>query len=125
MQLNLMLGLMSQKKKNDNFILNWSCVESVEKSLRDIIYADRAQKHWRGRNVQGDIDTLKEFFRKSVGSTWTTAIRRNTTLKVATRSARRPWLDVQDVMNATGDAAPHAYIRRYVLGMTPYFTWCP
>ena len=119
------LGAHVSEAQINNFILNWACVESVEKKLRDFIYAERVDKYWRGRDATADIATLKDWFRDTIGSTWAQATAPDARLKVCTRSARRPWLDVAAVMQRRGNDAPHAYIRRYVTGMTPFFTWCP
>ena len=109
------------------FVESWACVEHVQSQLREIIYANRAEKHWRGRDVTADITKLKEFFRSTVGSTWAQATRDNTTVHVTTGPSRqmKPWTEISRKMAASGDAAPHAYIRAYVTGMTPYFEWSP
>ena len=109
-----------------NFVENWACLETVQKHMRDILGENRAEQHWRGRDVRADIDMLKEFFRSKIGQTWATATRRDTTLRVTAgsgRAARKPWNDIEAVMAQRGDEAPHAYIARYVQRMTPYFTW--
>ena len=38
---------------------------------------------------------------------------------------KRPWKEIEAVMGRRGVDAPHAYIRNYVLEMTPYFDWQP
>ena len=109
----------------NNFVEDWAFVETVSAHLREIIYSNRADRHWRGRNVRADIEELKAFFRQSIGSTWAQATRPTSQLTV-TRGADRsmpPWEEVSRVMRRTGDDAPHIYIRNYVDRLTPYFDW--
>ena len=109
----------------NNFVEDWAFVETVSAHLREIIYSNRADRHWRGRNVRADIEELKAFFRQSIGRTWAEATRPTSGLTV-TRGADRsmpPWEEVSRVMRRTGDDAPHIYIRNYVDRLTPYFDW--
>ena len=109
------------------FIENWPMLEEVQRHMRDILYSNRAERHWRGRDVDADVDSLKKFFRANIGATWLEAIRPNTSVKVTSGHERKgkPWKEIADVMARRGAAAPHAYIRDYVQGMTPYFDWLP
>ena len=107
------------------FISNWPMLEVVQEHMREILYANRAERHWRGRDVDADVETLKRFFRRHIGATWVEATRPNAVVAVTTGHNRqkRPWREIAGVMARRGADAPHAYIRRYVTGMTPYFAW--
>lgn len=112
----------------DAFVDNWAFIETVQAHLREILYAKRADRHWRGRNARADIEKLKQFFRDKIGSTWAEATRPCQTLKVTAgpdRAARAPWLEVAGVLSRRGNDACHVYIREYVTRMTPYFEWKP
>ena len=107
------------------FTRDWALLETVQVQLRDLIYSNRAEQHWRGRDVRADIEKLKAFFRSTIGSTWARATRANASPNVLlgeTRS-RPPWREMQSVMNPRGGLPPHQYIRQYVLGMTPFYNW--
>lgn len=111
------------------FVESWACLETVQKHMREVLAESKAEKHWRGRNVRADIDLLKTFFRDKIGQTWAEAIQPDSTPRVVRRAAghlvRAPWKQVEEVMARRGQAAPHAYIERYVRSMTPFFTWMP
>ena len=100
-------------------------LEEVQRHMRDILYSNRAERHWRGRDVDADVATLKEFFRQNIGATWAEATRPNTVLTVTQGPVRqkKPWKEIESVMGRRGTSAPHAYIRNYVADMTPYFDW--
>ena len=109
------------------FIANWPMLEEVQRHMRGVLYANRAERYWRGRDVDADVATLKKFFKDNIGATWQEAIQPNTNVKV-TRGhdrQRKPWKEVEDVMGRRGVDAPHAYIRRYMEKLTPYFDWLP
>ena len=72
-----------------NFIESWACLETVQKHMREVLEENKAEKHWRGRNVRTDIEMLVEFFRKNIGKTWAEAIKDDTTLRVVRRTAGR------------------------------------
>ena len=116
----------SEAQIND-FVANWAFIETVSAHAHDLIYSNRAERHWRGRDVRKDIDALKDFFRKSIGATWAQATRVTTRLTVTTGADRKmpPWEEIARVMRRPGADAPHAYIRNYVDGLTPYFDWVP
>ena len=109
------------------FVRDWPLLESVLEHMRTILYANRAERDWRGRDVDADVATLKAFFRKAIGSTWAEATRPTTTLKVVRGTDRgvKPWIEIARVMARGGRAAPDVYISEYVRRMTPYFTWRP
>lgn len=112
----------------NSFCDNWAFVEHVKDHLRSILYVNRAEKHWRGRNVRADIDKLKAFFRKEVGATLAEATRRNTTQRVTAghdRAARPPWREINEVLTRRGNDAMHVYIREYIERMTKFFEWVP
>ena len=109
-----------------NFVADWPFLEAVQEQMRELLYANCAERHWRGRDVRKDIDTLKAFFRRAVGASWARASRPDSTMRVtvAGRNAgRKPWKEVQAVMARSGEAAPHKYIKKYVEEMTPFFPW--
>ncbi len=95
--------------------------------MRRLLFGNRAERHWRGRDARVDVETLKTFFRDKIGATWTQATRANTTPHVLQGPDRGvpPWREVRDVMARTGRDAPHEYIQRYVAQMTPFFQWSP
>ena len=112
----------------DQLIANRALLEEIQQELRELLYANRADVHWRGRNVRADIDNLKEFFRKNIGRTWAQATRKDTTLRVVDGpsrggSAAKPWKEVEAIFARTGREAAHEYVREYVVRMTPYFNW--
>ena len=111
----------------EKFLLDWPMLEEVQRHMRDILYSNRAERHWRGRDVDADVAELKKFFREQIGATWAEAVRPNNVLTVTTGPKRnkRPWEEIEAVMGRRGVDAPHAYIRNYVLEMTPYFDWQP
>ena len=108
-----------------NFVRDWAFVETVISNLRELLYSNRTEQYWRGRDVREDIETLKEFFRTEIGATWSHATRATTRLAVTIGADRTmpPWREVAQVMGRRGADAPHAYIREYIVGMTPYFQW--
>ena len=110
-----------------NFVADWAAIEAVQHQMRELIYANRAERHWRGRDVRADIEKLKKFFRDNIGATWARATRENASPSVTVGADRAtpPWREVEQVMARRGDDAPHAYIRSYVTGMTPFFAWQP
>ena len=110
-----------------NFLRDWPLLEAVLAQMQEIMYANRADRDWRGRDVDADVATLKAFFRKAIGSTWAQATRPTTVLKVVrgTERGTKPWDEVRNVMARRDQDAPHAYIRNYVRRMTPYFEWRP
>ena len=111
----------------EKFLLDWPMLEEVQRHMREILYSNRAERHWRGRDVDADVAELKKFFREQIGATWAEAVRPNNVLTVTTGPKRnkRPWEEIEAVMGRRGVDAPHAYIRNYVLEMTPYFDWQP
>jgi hypothetical protein len=121
------VGYHVSEEQITNFLRDWPLLESVLEQMRGILYANRAERDWRGRDVDADVATLKAFFRKAIGSTWAEAIHPTTTLKIVRGTERgvKPWVEVARVMARTGNDAPDAYIREYVQRLTPYFTWRP
>ena len=111
----------------ENFIENWPMLEEVQRHMRSVLYANRAERHWRGRDVDADVATLKKLFKDNIGATWQEAIQPNRNVKVTSghERQRKPWKEVEDVMGRRGADAPHAYIRRQVEKLTPYFDWLP
>ena len=114
-----------------NFIANWSLLETVQEHMREILYANRDERHWRGCDVDADVAKLKEFFRSrsrsGLGSTWGEVTRQETTCKVTLGHERHmpPWREIERVMARRGADAPHAYIRDYVTDLTKFFPWAP
>jgi len=115
------------EKQITNFVADWALVEAVQAQMRRLLFGNRAERHWRGRDASVDVETLKTFFRDKIGATWTQATRANTTPHVLQGPDRgvSPWREVRDVMARTGRDAPHEYIQRYVAEMTPFFQWSP
>ena len=109
----------------ENFIDDWALLETVQSSMRGLIYVNRAEKHWRGRDVRADIETLKAHFRTSIGTTYAQAMRPTTALRVTSGAERqtKPWVEVAAVMSRRGNAAPHAYISSYVTQLSGFFPW--
>ena len=60
-----------------------------------------------------------------IGAPWAEVVRPNNVLTVTTGPSRqkRPRKEIEAVMGRRRLDAPHAYIRNYVLEMTPYFDW--
>ena len=109
----------------DQFLENWPFMETVRNGLRDIIYKMRAKVHLHERNVDKDVERLKEFFRTKIGPDWATATAAKSVPSILKGGTRRPWVEVQAMMGRSGDAAPHVYIRNYVRDLTPFFSWQP
>ena len=114
-----------------NFIANWSVLETVQEHIREILYEHRAERDWRGRDVDADVNLLKEFFRSrdrsGLGSTWAEVMRPTTTSKITLGPERHapPWVEIERVMARRGAEAPHAYIRDYLGNLTTFFPWLP
>ena len=109
------------------FVSNWALLEAVQREMRQVLYANRAERDWRGRDVDEDVRKLKEFFRTAIGSTWAEATRPTEVRKVTDGPDRqiRPWKEIERVMARRGTDAPHAYIRKYVVDMTLFYPWLP
>ena len=89
-------------------------VETVQEHIREVVYANRAERDWRGRDVDADVAKLKDFFRSQaqsgLGSTWAEATRVEAKCKVTLGPERHmpPWEEIRRVMARRGDDAPHA-----------------
>jgi hypothetical protein len=121
------VGYHVSEEQITNFVRDWPLLESVLEHMRTILYVNRAERDWRGRNVDADVATLKAFFHKAIGSTWAEATHPTTTLKIVRGTERgvKPWVEIARVMARRDTDAPDAYIRAYVQRMTPYFAWAP
>ena len=113
----------------NKFVSNWALLEEVQRHMREILYSNRAERHWRGRDVDEDVKALIKFFRENIGATWeeaTSAAKPGTSVTEGSDRQVRPWKEIERVMARRGSDAPHAYIRDYVLEMTgDFFDWMP
>ena len=110
------------------FILNWPFMKQVRDHVRAMLYSgreDRAGSHFV--DAQADVDTLVEHFKATIGRTYRAATTRNANahVTIGPHRARRPWIEVRDVMQRRGQEAPHVFIRRHVRDLTPFFAWSP
>ena len=119
------VGYHVSEEQIKNFIRDWPLLESVLEHMRMILYSNRAERDWRGRDVDADVAKLKAFFHKAIGRTWAEATRPTTILTVLRGSERgvKPWEEIARVMRRPGRDAPDAYIHDYVRRMTPFFEW--
>ena len=109
-----------------NFVANWALIDVVQNKFRTLRNEHRQQNILsHGPDVSQDVEKLLEIFRRVVGRTWNEATSPNTTPHVTMGPSRQtqPWREVQAVMRRAGDEAPHAYVRRHVSALTPFFTW--
>ena len=111
----------------EEFIRNWPFMETVRGGVREFIYALRVARDYRWRDSDGDVATLKAFFRDKIGRDWVMATRVNTIPHVlkSGMSTSRPWLEAQRKMALTGEAAPHRFVYHAVNRYTQFFPWRP
>ena len=108
------------------FIANWSLLECVQEHMRAVAYGAPGARATNHQVDAGpDVATLVKKFKAVIGTTWAQVTRRNTVSHVTTGPQRGgvPWREVATVMRRTGDDAPHAFIRRHVSALTPFFEW--
>lgn len=110
-----------------NFVANWALLEVVQERLRDLRNRHRNINNIAGHgpDVTNDVEKLKSIFRRVIGRTWAEATARNTNSHVTEGPQRQmvPWREVRGVMTRAGNEAPHAYVRRHVFALTPFFAW--
>jgi hypothetical protein len=116
-------NLVSQERIT-RFIREYPFTATVANGLRQLVYAHRADREHRLKDMDSDVQRLKEFFRRRIGSTWAEAARPNATPKLIGAGARgKPWEAVHRVGTQTGSDSVHEWVRRQVHKYAPFFTW--
>lgn len=115
------------KDQISQFLRNWPFMETVHSAVRDFVYRLRAARDYRWRDVDGDVEKLKDFFREKIGRTWTYATRQNAVPHVLApgESRSRPWKEIERKMGLPGSKAPHVYVQDVVNRYTGFFQWQP
>ena len=99
----------------------------VRGGLRDLVYETRSSRDFRWRDVEADVETVKEFLRTKIGHNWAQATRYNLVPHVLETglSRARPWKEIEAKMRERGRKAPHNFVREVVNRYTSFFEWQP
>ena len=74
------------------------------------------------KDMDTDVQLLKELFRKKIGENWAKASRENTVPLLIGAGARgEPWEAVRKTGSQTGSDSVHEWVRRQVHKYAPFF----
>ena len=106
------------------FIREYPFTATVANGLRQLTHEHRADPMHRLKDMDEDVQSLKEFFRRRIGTNWAEAARPNAVPKLVGAGARgKPWEAVHRVATQTGSDSVHEWVRRQVHKYAPFFTW--
>ena len=123
---SITLGVPSlvSEERISNFIEEYPFTSTVANGLRQLMYEHRADRERKLKDMDADVQRLKELFRRRIGTTWAEASRRNDDHVLVGAGARgKPWDAVQIVGVQTGADSVHEWVRRQVHKYAPFFTW--
>jgi len=106
------------------FIQEYPFTATVANGLRQVMYEHRADPLHKLKDMDADVQKLKEFFRRRIGKNWAEASKENTIPKLVGAGARgTPWEAVLKVASQTGRDSVHEWVRRQVHRNASFFTW--
>ena len=107
------------------FIEQWPFLETVSKGLRQIIWRMRGDRKGHMKDMDADVQKLKELFRTKVGRTWAVASTPNagTPQLIGEGWRGRPWVSMRMTMNKHGVDSVHEWICRHLDTYTGFFPW--
>ena len=86
------------------------------------MYRLRRGETRRMKDMDTDVQKLKELFRARVGTTWAEASAPNANPKLIGAGWRgRPWVAMRAAMTHTGHNSVHEWICRHLHTYTPFF----
>lgn len=107
------------------FIAQWPFLEMVSRGLRHIIWRMRGDRKCHMKDMDQDVQKLKELFRRKVGTTWAEASRPNTSRPqlIGAGWRGRPWVAMQMMMNKQGSESLYNWMRSILDRYTGFFPW--
>ena len=123
---SITLGVPSlvSEERISNFIEEYPFTSTVANGMRQLMYEHRADRERKLKDMDADVQRLKELFRRRIGTTWAEASRRNDDHMLVGAGARgQPWDAVRITGVQTGTDSVHEWVRRQVHKYAPFFTW--
>ena len=98
------------------FIAQWPFLEMVSRGLRHVIWRMRGDRKGHMKDMDQDVQRLKELFRRKVGTTWAEASRPNTSRPqlIGAGWRGRPWVAMRMMMNKQGPDSLYNWMRSTV-----------
>ena len=99
-------------------------MQRVANGLRQLVHRLRRDETRQMKDMDDDVQQLKELFRARVGTTWVQASAANTSPKLIGEGWRgRPWVAMRTAMSQTGQDSVHEWICRHLNTYTGFFPW--
>ena len=107
------------------FIAQWPFLEMVSRGLRHVIWRMRGDRKGHMKDMDQDVQRLKELFRRKVGTTWAEASRPNTSRPqlIGAGWRGRPWVAMRMMMNKQGPDSLYNWMRSILDRYTGFFPW--
>ena len=113
----------------ENFISDYPFYKAVEGNLQQATGVHPREQEHKMKDIDADVDTLVEAFKKFIGRNWITATVRNSTPKFLSNmtsheATAKSWWDIlASIDDQTGSASVASYVRRHLSTLTPYHFW--
>ena len=105
----------------ERFVEIYPLLQSNYSRLRTASQAGRKAAHTHMKDMDSDVNVLKDLFRQKVGVGWVAATAANAIPQLVTERGVLPWIEVQNHMS-NGSVA--AQVSRLVTGLTDnFYTW--
>ena len=105
----------------ERFVEIYPLLQSNYSRLRTASQAGRKAAHTAMKDMDTDVNVLKDLFREKVGVGWAAATAANTIPQLVTERGVLPWVEVSNHMS---NGAVAAQVSRLVTGLTDnFYTW--
>ena len=104
----------------ENFVLNYSFLNSNYAHLLDVIEVARGQ-HQTMRDMDANVDRMKHWLISHIGHNWATATTPNQNSQLGIPRGVLPWVETQQAMTRVGNDAVPTYVARCVRDLTNSF----
>ena len=95
---------------------------TVANGMKQLMYEHREDRQRMLKDMDTDVQLLKELFRKNIGENWANASRENTVPLLIGAGARgEPWEAVRKPGSQTSSDSVHEWVRRQVHKYAPFF----
>lgn len=102
-------------------------LDVVDAGLDAVVYAARKRARAKMKNMENDVQLLKQLLRAKVGNTWQEATTQNSESKLGiTHRGALPWENIRHAQQrgaGGGDESVQAYALRHVTRLAPWQRW--
>ena len=96
-----------------NFIRAFPFLQRGKDMLHQWLLAGRKDKQTFMKDMDADVQKLKQWFVDKVGADWRAATRRNSNSQLGLASGKLPWKEVAETSQKGGEDAVAAYVARH------------